>query len=184
MVAGDVARVIRAPGRLVAGPTNLSLAYPYGGTEVGKTRMVALTPVGENFRVLSEGLGEVTDVLEMSNRYVFSCVARGWDDDAVEQFFGDNYTAGSVSGHALFSVPGSVVPGASGLTRAIKWLYVPDDPINVDAVIIYRGVPDWQEGTEIIMGREEEVLMPVAIECVRDTSDRILVVGRLADLSL
>ena len=87
MAAGNASRILRAPGRLVVGPTDLRLSYPYGGTEVGKTRLVTLSSLGAGFRVECEGLGgEPSDILEAPAHYVFSCYLRGWDDDALEKF--------------------------------------------------------------------------------------------------
>lgn len=184
MVAGNVARVIRAPGRVVIGPTDLSVAYPYGGTEVGKSNLCVVQPLGTSFRIEAEGLGEATDILEATHRYVFSCFLRGWDDDAVQKFFADNYSAGGTSKHAVFSVPGSAVPGASAIGRALIVLYVPDDTIHVPAVLVYSGVPDWSEGAEMAFQRGSELGLPVALDCLRDSNGNTLAIGRLADLSL
>lgn len=184
MVAGNVAQVIRGSGRLVVGPTNLSAAFPYGGTEVGKTHSCALLPLGTGFRVLDEGLGEASNVLEASNEYVFTCFVRGWDDDAVQLFLSDGQTQGSTTKHRTWSAPGSVTPGASALGRALKVLYVPDDTTHVPAVLIYRGVPQWQDGATLAWQRGEELGIPIALDCIRNSANRILSVGRLADLTL
>ena len=32
MAAGNASRILRAPGRLVVNPSDLSTAYPYGGS--------------------------------------------------------------------------------------------------------------------------------------------------------
>lgn len=183
MAAGSITRVIRAPGRLVVGPTNLAAAYPYGGTEVGKTKFVSVQPIRGLFRVESEGLGDATDILESSLRYVFSCFVRGWDDDAVAQFFSGSYSAGSVSGHALFLEPGSM-PGKSAYSRGLKLLYVPDDPIHVPAVLVYCAIIDWSDSAEIALQRGEEFGIPVAAECLRDANSRIIQIGMLSDLTL
>lgn len=184
MTSGTVARTIRAPGRLVVAPTNLATAYPYGGTEVGLTQLCVLQPKGVPFRVVAEGLGEATDVLEANNEFVFACFLRGWDDDAVAQFLSGGYAAGSTSKHAVWSVPGTVTPGASALSRAKVLLYVPDDVIHVPALLIYRGVPDWSLGAEVALQRRSEVGLPIAVDCIRDANDNILSLGMLADLSL
>lgn len=183
MAAGSISRVIRAPGRLVVGPTDLAAAYPYGGTEVGKTKFVSVQPVRGLFRVESEGLGDATDILESSLRYVFAAFVRGWDDDAVAQFFSGAYSAGSTSGHATFMEPGST-PGASALGRGIIILYVPDDIIHVPSVLVYRAVIDWSEAAEIPLQRGEEFGLPVAAECLRDANSRIIQIGMFADLTL
>lgn len=184
MAAGDVARIIRAPGRLVVGPTDLAAAYPHGGTEVGLTNAVVLQPTGSGFLVRNEALGESTDVLEGGNEFAFACFLRGFDDDAVAQFFPDRHSTGSVSGHSVFSVPGTNAPGASALGRAVIVLYVPDDALHVPAILVYRGIPDFPDGAEMAFQRRDELGLPVSMHCVRDANDNTLAVGRLADLSL
>lgn len=184
MAAGSAARVIRAPGRIVVGPTNLASEFPYGGTEIGKTNACVMQPFGTGFRVVSEGLGEATDVLEASNEFVVSFFVRGWDDEAVELLLSDGQAVGSNSRHRVWSSPGNVTPGASALPRALKVLFVPDDTVHVPAMIVYRGVPQWVEGAQMAFQRGEELGLPVALDCVRDTANRILAVGMLADLSL
>jgi hypothetical protein len=185
MASGNVSRVLRAPGRLVIDPLDLSSAFPYGGVEVGKTKLVVLTTFNTSVRIECEGLGnEPSDILERTSRYVFSCFVRAWDDQAIEKFFAQNFVQGSVTGHSLLREPGNRVAGASALSRAIKLLYVPDDPVSNPAVMIYRGVPDWSENAELAFQRQEELGLPIAVECVRNGNDNILEVGRLADLSL
>jgi len=185
MAAGSATRVLRAPGKLVVNPSDLALDYPYGGVEVGKTRLVVLASFGSAVRIECEGLGgDASDVLERTNRYVFSCFLRGWDDDAVEQFFADNFVQGSVSGHALFREPGVRAPGASALSRAVALLYVPDDAVHNPSALIYRGVPDWSDGAELAFQRGEELGIPLAVDCLRGATGKIIEVGRLVDLTL
>lgn len=185
MASGDVARILRAPGKIVVGPTNLSTAFPYGGTLIGLSRLCVLKPLGTNLRVVAEGLGgEPTDVLHSQNEYVFSCFLRGWDDDAVRFFWPDNYEVGAVSGHALQTIPGTLMAGASMLSHALKVLYVPDDVVHVPSLLIYSGIPDWSDSAEMALQRREELGLPVAMDCIRDATGRILQLGMLADLTL
>jgi hypothetical protein len=185
MAAGNASRILRAPGRLVASPSDLSLDYPYGGVEVGKTRLVVLMSLGTPYRVECEGLGgEVSDMLEAPSRFVFSCFLRGWDDEAIEKFFAYNFVQGSVSGHAVLREPGLRFGGRSALGRAVSLLYVPDDPIHAPACLIYRGIPDWSDGAELDWQRQEELGIPLAVDCVRGATGKMIEVGRLADLSL
>lgn len=184
MSAGSVTRVIRGPGRWVEGPTDLSAAFPYGGVELGKSKQVVVRSLGHSMRVVSEGLGEGTDLLDGDNRYVAAFFLRGWDDDAIARLISDNYAVGAVTGHAVFSAPGNNQPGSSSLDRARVLLYVPDDVINVPAILIYRGIPDWTEGSEIAFQRRDEIGLPIAVEMFRDANGNMLKIGRLADLSL
>ena len=185
MAAGSASRILRAPGRLVAAPTDLSLAYPYGGTEVGKTRLVTLTSIDTTFRIECEGLGgEPSDILEGPQRFIFTCFLRGWDDDAVRHFLSRNYVQGDQSGHAVFRAPNSRFGGASALGRAVSFLYVPDDPVHAPACLVYRGIPDWSDGAEVAWQRGEELGIPLAVDCIRGATGKMVEVGRLADLSL
>lgn len=182
MAAGNPVRVIRAPGRLVVNPTDLTTSYPYGGTEVGLTKTVAVKPLGDPYRVMSEGRGEITDYLEGDTRWVVGFYLRGFDDDALLLLHPDFAEVGEITGHTSFRVPARGVPGASALPRARKLLYVPDDPINVPAVAIFRGIPDFDNGAEISFQRKQEFGMAMAVECLRDSANRILEIGRLADM--
>ena len=185
MAAGNAARVLRAPGRLVVNPTDLTLNYPYGGTEVGKTKLAVLMSFGTSVRIPSEGLGgDASDILERSNLWVFACFARGWDDEAIEKFFSTNYAQGTATGHAVFREPGIRGPGASAIGRAVQLLYVPDDPTSAPAMVAYRAVADWTDGAEIAFQRQEELGIPLTIELMRGATGKIVEVGRLDDLSL
>lgn len=186
MAAGAITRTLRNPGRLVVDPTDLSTTYPYGGTEVGLTNQATISVLSdEPVRVWSEGLGEVTDVLEPNKRFAFSALLRGWDHDAVETLFPRNYTAGTTSpNHAIYSEPGSRTPGQSAVGRAVILLFVPDDLLHGKAVLCYSAVPEWTPGAEVVFQRSEEVILPVVADCLRDANDNILAVGTFADLSL
>jgi hypothetical protein len=185
MASGDVSKVLRAPGRLVVNPVNGALGFPYGGVEVGKTKLVVLTAFNTSVRIECEGLGnEASDVLERTSRYVFSCFVRAWDDQAIASFFSGNFVQGQNTGHSLLREPGTRVAGASAIGRAVRLLYVPDDPISNPGVMIYRGIPDWSENAELAFQRQEELGIPLAVECMRNDSDKILEVGRISDISL
>jgi hypothetical protein len=183
MVAGAVAQIIRAPGKIIICPDDLTAADPYGGIEIGLANQVTLQSHGTPFRVRSEALGETVDVLEPDKDYRFSCFLRGWDDDAVEQTLREGYYAGAASQHAVFAEPGAT-PGASALDRALLVLFVPDDKIHVNSLLLYRAVPDWSEGAELAFQRGAEFGIPITMDCLRDSRNNILTLGRFSDLSL
>jgi len=186
MASGNAVRHVYTPGRIVVGPSG-SLAtgtYPYGGTEVGHANECLAVFEGEPFVILSEGLGEPTDILEPSNTAHWGCFLRGFDDDAVQQFLGGMYAAGSVTQHATFDKPGTVTPGKSALSRAKVILYVADDIEHADSVLIYSGVPMLVPDAEIPFQRREESGIPLRVYCFRDSNGNMIRFGRLADLSL
>lgn len=184
MALSNVNRIIRAPGRLVVAPTNLSAAFPYGGKELGNTKLVVLSILGGSYKVNNEALGEITDVLDADKRFVFSCFIRGWDDDALQLLFADQYVVGSATGHAVYEEPGLSVPGSSAVDVARKLLFVPYDTVNVPALIMYRAVPDWGDNAQLVFNSSDDLGLAFAADLLRDASNRILKMGRLADLTL
>lgn len=180
-------RVIRAPGTVIAAPTDLTDAAgtgEYGGSIIGSTRAVALATLGEDYRVECEGLGEASDVLEGNNRHVASFFLRGWDKSAVLNILAGGYAEGATTKNAVWSVPGTRTPGQSASSRALVWLFVPDDTHNHPAVIIRAGIPGFTTGAELLMQYEEEFGITVSIECLRDGTGKTLDVGHLEDLTL
>ena len=182
MATGTSSRTIRAPGSLIVNPTDLSSAFPFGGVEVGKTKACVLQSFVTPQRIDSEGLGDTADILEGPQIWVFSCFLRGWDDDALQTFFSKQYALGTGSSHGVIQIPGNVTPGESALSRGIVVLYVPDNLVAAPAVLIHKGIPDWSDGAEMAWQRQEELGIPLAIECVRSSSNRILTIGRIPDL--
>lgn len=184
MAAGNASRVIRGSGRWVAAPTDLSLTFPFGGVALGLSSAVVAQALGAPLRVESEGLGAGQDVLEPPERYAVGMFLRGWDDDAVERLLAYGASTGPVSGHASFDVPGPVSPGSSALARALVLVYVPNDIVNVPALLIRRGVPFWTEGAEIAFRRQSDLGIPLVVDCFRDDAGRTLTIARMADLVL
>lgn len=186
MVRSDVARIIRAPGRLIVNPTQ-SLAigqFPFGGREVGRSNACALSPVGKPYVVEYESTGNIGDILEASHRWLFTCFLRGADDDAMEVLLGDWTTAGTETQHRRFEVPGTNATGSSALRRAVCIALIPDDPIHSPGLIIYRAVPVFTDASKLAFQRTEELGWSLAFECVQDDTGKTLQVGRIADLDL
>jgi len=186
MASGDVARVLRAPGRLIVNPQERprDFAFPYRGIEIGKANGVSLAPVTAQFLVHYEATGSVGDILEANLRWVAACFLRGWDDDAIRLLARDGYREGGDTQHASYRVPGDQVPGSSVLDRAVKLLFVPDDPVFAPGFIAYRAVPDWTANMQFEFARNTELGLPLTFELVRDNDGRIMEIGRIEDLEL
>lgn len=184
-----MARIMRAPGRIIINPTTAfaTSAYPHGATEIGFARACALSSLGVPFPIQNEALGSPTDILEPDQNYRFACVLRGWDDDAVQLMMAGGYAAGATSQHAVYAEP-SNVPGQSTITspndRSVILAYIPDDVLNVSGLLIYRGIPYWTEGSSIDFQRTNELTLSLTVDCMRDGSGSILKIGRMADLVL
>lgn len=170
MAAGRSARTLRGPGRLIVNPTDsdLSGTYPYGGTEVGKTRGVTWAPLGQYFRVECEATGEASDILEPNQRWIFSCFMRGWDDDAVRLMLARGYTEDTVSQHAALSAPADVLPGQSAMSRAVVLVYVPEEPTRTPGLVLYSAIPLWTNAAEQAYQDGSELGIPLVMECMRE----------------
>jgi hypothetical protein len=198
MASGDSVRTIRAPGRVVVDPTTSfhTTAYPYGGTEIGKVKMVVARAEGTPYRVFSEGLGEFQDVLEPAKLWTITMFLRGADNDAVEQLLAGGYAEGTNTKHAVFSEPGDRIPGQSMLSpggaltsRAVALAYVPDDTIHVNGMVAYRALPNFQATAELKFQRGEEFGLPLVFDCLYPdatwprTPSESLQIGRMNDLT-
>jgi len=182
----DSTRVIRNPGTVIVAPTSLTAGADgtYGGSIIGSVRAMALTPLGEPYRIMSEGLGEYTDVLEAPNHYAVVFFLRGWEKAGVQNLLDGGYAEGSTSRQAVWTVPGTKTPGQSASDRAKVWLFVPDDTEAHPALIIRSGIADFSTGAEIAFQHQEELGLAVSIECLRDSSNKTLDLGLIDDLTL
>jgi len=184
MAAGN--RILRAPGRLVVGPSEAFLTgtFPYGGVQVGRVKDVSLRAVGSPYIVECEGLGgEIQEILERPSRWVLSMFLRGWDGDGIEALLGLGHKVGANTQHATWSAP-DVTSGTRASVRSVVLAYVPDDPVGVPGLVAWAAVPHWTDGAEIAYQRGAEFGIPLSCDLMRDSSSRIVTIGKLADIEL
>lgn len=186
MVASAAAKIARAPGRVVINPTiePSTGTFPFGGKQIGKVNQARFTRTSAPIPIFHEGSGEIGDVLEGPNRYSFSCFLRGWDDDAISAMFGTQASVGADSGHTVVLLPSLISPGKSAFARGLKVLYVPDDALNIPALLIYNAIPDMAEGADMMFQRGAELGVSMSFECTRDSYGRVAAIGRIGDLRL
>jgi hypothetical protein len=185
MATYDVRSVLRAPGRLCYSPTDLSTAWPHGGTGLGAVRGVTVRPFLSQFPVTAEERGgEPVEFLRPGEWWGLSAFLRGWDPDAVGRIF-PNTVTGTVTQHPGVEIPGSSVRAGHRVSdNAVKVLFTPDNTDDVPAVLFYAAVPALDAQAELYFGREQELGMPVIFYGLRDSSERIVNIKRLKDLSL
>lgn len=176
-------QVIRASGRLIADPsTPFHLGeYPFGGIEVGALSGCVIVPLGEHVTIVNEFLGEIVEALEPDRHYVMSGFLRGFTDESLRCLFSDRSEQG-VSQHYAYHAPGNAFPGSRASRRAVMLAFIPDDPISSRGFVIYRGIVFWSDGAELAFQNDAELGLSIQVVCLRDHSDNILRIGRLADL--
>lgn len=186
MSAGQPEHIIRASGRVIVGPTDdfATGTFPYGGTQVGRVKQVRMRSLGTSKLIWDEGLGAVKDVGAPTNRWVISLLVRGWNPDAITQFYPGNREEGEITKHSVFRVPGTRIPGQSGGDSInIAVAFVPDNLLFANGFIAYRCIPDFDEAGELAFDRREEQVIHLTLECLLNGSGNILEVGRMPDLN-
>lgn len=141
MSAIDVARALRVPGRLSFGPSDLTTAWPHGGTGLGfaaqirvEYRPTAAEVTGEEFD------GGVVALLQGREDLRIFASLRDADNDAIAQCF-LNSAAGSVSQHRVWQVGGTNIGGYDWAARAVVLVFTPDAADVHPMVLMKNAVP-------------------------------------------
>lgn len=184
MASPDVTRVINAPGRVCYGPTDLSTAFPHGGTAIGTTRAGKIRHFGAYHPIRDEAFGiEVRSTVWCGENLALAMILREPDDEAMALLF-PNTSTGTVSQHKVVASPGSNRPGLLLAEKAVVLFFSPDDTERVPAVILYKAEPRFEETTEYDLALDKRLETVVVFTATRDSSDRIWKRGMLKDLSL
>jgi hypothetical protein len=184
MASAESGKVIRLGGRLCSGPTDLSLAFPHGGTALGMISEAIFQPNLQRAQITAEEFGgETVDVVVMAETVILGCLLRGVDSDAWTTVWEDT-TAGSSSGEPVVDYPGSTRAGTLGSARAVKILYSPDDLQNDPAILLYSAIPILDETAELALSISQEMVVRVVFQGIRDGSGNVYQIGRLEDLTV
>lgn len=183
MSAPAARAVVHAPGRLVVGPTDLTLAFPYGGTALGLSAEVTFRPGLRTRSVRAEEFGgETIEVIYAGETAVLGALVRGWDSDALQRAW-LNTTAG-VSGERYAEYPGTSRAGTLASSRSVVLLFAPRDEDRTPALILYRALPLVDEAAALRFSFRDELVVGTLWQGIRDASARVYRIGRLEDLAL
>lgn len=165
-------------GRLVAGPTNLALPYPYGGTEIGLVRELYVEHTRAALRETAEEFGGVTvEIAPGEPEVVIGFLLRGHDKDMIGLLPGGSAAAGGT-----LSVDAGAVTGVK-LTGQ-KLLFVPDDESNgiFHRVSSAAVLPGPSSRAQLSYGREYgEAIVAIGTP---DGTGKIYQKGKKADITL
>ena len=182
MAAPDVTTAHFPQGRLFINPTDgdLSGTAPYGGTALGLSAEVFLSPTRREYVLTMEEYGsEAGDVVELGNDWICSALLATGDDDNMDTVFASSGN-GATTGDALITEPG-ITPGQMGSSRAVKLAFVPDDAAD-RGFIGYRAVPMLEESQELTYQVQSPTMVGVVFRLMRDSNGITLREGRPADL--
>ena len=183
MAAPDIRAALQVPGKLCYGPSDLTTAYPHGGTALGEVGQVAVSPNYTVRLITYETYGtEVTEVIHTGESWVIAFALRTWDNDAISTIF-PNSAAGATTKYRVIHGAGT---NAAGYTLSSKSVVLCFSPENIDLspmVMMYKATPLVDETARLALRRGTNLDFPLMFRCLRDSSDKSVRMGLRADLS-
>lgn len=183
MATKDVGRHLYVPGRLAVGVTDLTIAFPHGGTDLGSVQSIELevTREAETLRTMEFGT-EVVEVVDLGQTYTIAAALRGWDEDALNIVFPSTTELAATSGRRFVSFPGASRAGALLSASSVVLAFSPDDPETYPGVLFHRAIPLTEESATLSLALRTEGTIGVVFRAIRSVGGRAASVGLLADL--
>ncbi len=176
--------ILRIPGRLIAAPTDLTIASPFGGTELGMASDVIWRPNLRRKEIRAEEYGgEIVDQVKTGQSPQLGMFIRGFDPAMILKIF-EGSSVSSDTGQPNIDYPTDEAPGTLASATGFKLLYAADNKEEHPSILIYNALPLLEEASEVRFSRKSEFGVPVLFHGVRDGSNRIYQVGPLEDLAL
>lgn len=190
MSSADVTRVLRNGGQLCINPTDLSTAWPHGGTGLGVVGDVVL----KQHWVTDEAMGaddrhanESIETYYLGESWVMAFTVRQWDNDPLDVFFPNRINGATrrVLADQYSGVAATRRPGTKLSTSGFKLLFTPNDYLTSPAVIFYKAVPILEAMQEIQLSAMEEMKVAVVVRAMyHNTIGKLHKMGLLSELSL
>lgn len=183
MATPTVSNIYRIKGRLSVAPTDLTLAYPHGGTALGQIGRFAIEIAEGVLPIVDEHYGQPVEFVAATGLTVLSCHLRGWDNDALQQVLPDTF-AGSGSGNRVIRLgsPNNAT-GKIQSGRTVKVLFTADRPTEHPSVILYNAIPIIDQAEAVRFSLFQEARIPVQFIGLRSGS-KYGQIGLLEDLEL
>ena len=193
MAAPDLTRRLHLRGTLIKDPTDLTIASPYGGTQLGLSRDAAFAVGHGQSEVRAEEFGNIViEYLLAVERALLTALLAEWDKDALDLVFAnqaspptgtkwaDNVSVieGRVSG------AGVTLPGTKLSDNSFKLLFASDEPETHPSVLIYNAIPLVQATATMQLNRRREFGLAHAFQAIPNANHRLYQVERLAYLDL
>lgn len=185
MGAIDPRLFLKLKGRISADPTDLTLAYPHGGTSLGSVMglKIIIDQNREN-STFEEFGGDVGEVFKAGQRVRVGCFARGYDPDLLGKVFDSTSTTlGGDQTSIKITYPGANKEGRLGSADTFKLLFTPDSP-TAPAFILYAAIPLLEESSEILLRSSDEYGYPLIFEGIRDDTLGTYQSARIEDMDI
>lgn len=188
MATANPRNIRRTRGRIAWNPTDLTVAFPHGGTELGIVRNLIFRFGIATEEIRAEEWGNVpTEYVYAGSSAFLAAILREFDNDAIDAIFPDTPT-GSASGDESIrgAVSGSGVTLGGTLLSAQAGVLVvsPEAPQSQEFLLLYNAIPMPAEASELQISAGEEMGIAVVFRAVPDATHRMWHVGKRRDLSL
>ena len=186
MGAPSPSQALRVNGRFCWNPTNLSGAYPFGGTALGFAKGAAHRVRFSAHVVRAEEWGNVpVDAVYPGEEHVISAILSAWDSDAVGNSFLDTAT-GATTGRKVLKIRASTVSVRAGalMSTLAGILYFSPDADRNPGVLMHNAIPMRPEQSETAYNIASEFGMPMIWIATPDASGDVVSVGLRQDLTL
>ena len=188
MATGNPRNIRRFRGRLTWNPTDLTTAFPHGGTELGVVRDLVFRFGIQTEEIRAEEWGNVpTEYVYVGSSAFMAAILREFDNDALDTIFLDT-PAGATTGDQILrgAVAGAGVPEGGTLLSTISGVLVvsPDSPQVQEFLVLYNAFPMPEETAELQFSAGAEVGMAVVFRACPDATFRQWNIGKRRDLSL
>jgi hypothetical protein len=166
-------------GRLAYGCTDLSTAWPHGGTGLGLVGQVFIRPQSRWAVVEQEETNSAVEVQWLGGTVVVGLTLESPDDNALAVLNPGGALSGS---NAVVSWPGSAVAGTA-LTPLTNVVFTPNNRTDGRAFVIYRAVPVPDVNQELVFNSGKFLEVPFVLIAVNDgTGTNMGKLGRFSDL--
>lgn len=186
MSVPNVANMLRVPGRFSISPTNLSTAYPHGGTALGTTTGVDIALGQIHAPITAEEFGgQQVDAVYAGEQPRVYAYLQEFDPDALAVLF-PCYAAGTTGGPTLLCDVNSSVRAGSRLGDLARVLvFTPDSPDGPAPWLLgRRAVPMIEETIRIAQRGNQTWGVPVVWMLTPDTSGRVYTYAQRRDIVL
>ena len=194
-MAIDVGEFLSQPGFCVWNPTDLSAAFPHGGTDLGATETGVRLRANQGRVVLKaeESGSRILDVVYTETELWLLVTLHQWNTANVQRAFPGGLSAAGSSGAQVVQFPGTELAGRRQSANAGVLVFSPLDLTNNRVLLARRAVPMLAEAAEIAWRLKMPTTLPLIFYLLNDESiastnarynSRALAIGARADLDV
>lgn len=194
-MAIDISQFLSQPGFLAFNCTDLSAAYPHGGTDLGgtETGVRLRANIGRAILKAEESGSRILDVVYTETELWLSSTLHQWNDDNLALAFPGGLTAAGSSGDSVVTFPGTELAGSRQSANAGVLVFSPLDLTNNKVLLARRAVPMLAESAELAWRLREPTKFPLIFYCLNDESiassnarysSRAVAIGNRTDLTI